>query len=54
MDKVKIPKDIEYILPEIETLHIKISEIINSYLESIIDIKTKAKMSHHLWTEVMK
>jgi len=57
MDKVKIPKDIESlrsILPEIETLKTKIDEIINSYLESIIDTKTKAKIGHQLWIEVMK
>jgi hypothetical protein len=57
MDNVKIPKDIEYlkgILPDIESLKIKITEIINSYLESIVDTKTKTKISHQLWTEVLK
>jgi len=57
MDTVNIPKDNEYlktILPEIEILHVKISDIINSYLESIADTKTKATISHLLWTEVMK
>ena len=57
MDKVKIPKNNEYlksILLEIESLMTKIAEIIDSYLESIVDTKTKAKISHHLWAEVMK
>jgi len=57
MDKVKMPKDSEYlksILPEMENLKIKITEVINSYLESIVDTKTKAKISHQLWIEVMK
>lgn len=57
VDKVKIPKDIKYlktILSEIETLNEKISDIINSYLESIVDTKTKAKISHLLWAEIMK
>jgi hypothetical protein len=56
-DKVKMPKDIEYlksILPEMENLKIKITEVINSYLESIVDTKTKAKIAHNLWTEVLK
>jgi len=52
-----MPKDIEYlksILPEMENLKLKITEVINSYLESIVDTKIKAKIAHNLWTEVLK
>jgi hypothetical protein len=57
MDKVKMPKDSEYlksIFPEMENFKIKITAVINSYLESIVDTKTKAKIAHNLWTEVLK
>lgn len=57
MVKVKMPKDIESlrsILPEIESLKTKITEVINSNLGSIVDTKTKAKIGHQLWVEVMK
>lgn len=40
MDKVKAPKDIEYlksILPNLEGLKAKMAELIDSDLESIVD-----------------
>ena len=57
LNEVKVPKDNKYlkdILPEIESLKTKIAETINSYLESIVDTKTKAKIGHQLWVEVMR
>jgi hypothetical protein len=57
MDKVKAPKDIEYlksILPKLEGLKAKMAELIDYDLESIVDTKTKTKIAHHLRTEVLK
>jgi len=57
LEKVKIPKDKEYfetILPELEKLKKQIDEIVNSYLESILDLKTRAKIEHQLWMEILK
>jgi len=57
LDEVKIPKDDEYlkdILPELEELKAQIEQVINSYLESIVDTKAKAKIGHQLWAEILK
>jgi hypothetical protein len=57
MDKVKAPKDIEYlksILPKLEGSKAKMAELIDSDLESIVDTKTKTKIAHRLRTEVLK
>ncbi len=57
LEKVKIPKDNEYletILPELENLKEVIDKIVNSYLESILDPKTRAKIHHQLWQEILK
>ncbi|MGB9835031.1 MAG: hypothetical protein ACPLPW_08720, partial [bacterium] len=57
MDKVKIPEDKDYlrsILPEVEKLKARIDEIIDSYLESIMDPKIREKLRHQLWSEIMK
>jgi hypothetical protein len=55
--EVKIPQEDEYleaVVPELEGLKAKIDEIINSYLESIINPKVKARIEHQLWAEVLK
>ena len=57
LEKVKIPKDKEYletILPELEKLKKQIDEIVNSYLESILDPKTRTKIEQQLWMEILK
>jgi hypothetical protein len=57
LGEVKVPEDDEYvksILPELEALKTKADEIVGSYLESIVDNKTRAKIEHQLWTEMMK
>jgi hypothetical protein len=45
---------VKSILPELEALKTKADEIVGSYLESIVDNKTRAKIEHQLWTEMMK
>ncbi|TKJ32769.1 hypothetical protein CEE39_04855 [bacterium (candidate division B38) B3_B38] len=56
MDNVKMPKDAEYmkiILPELESLKAQISDIINSYLESIVNSKIRNRIEHRLWMEII-
>ena len=56
IDNVKMPKDVEYmkiILPELEGLKVKISDIINSYLESIVNSKIRNRIEHRLWMEII-
>ena len=57
LTKVRVPKDDEYlktILTELETLKLKIDRIINSYLESILDIKIRKRLREEVWSEISK
>ena len=57
LEKVKNPKDEKYvgaILPELEGLKLHIDKIVNSYLESILDPKTRTKIENQLWQEILK
>ena len=57
LDEVKIPEDEEYlrgILPKIEDLKTRTDKIINSYLESIVNPRGRAKIEHQLWMEIWK
>jgi type I restriction-modification system DNA methylase subunit len=57
LDKVKMPKDesqIKVVLPDLEKLKKKIDEVINSYLESIVNAKTREQLKHLLWQEALK
>ena len=57
LDEVKIPEDEEClrgILPKIEVLKTRTDKIINSYLESIVNKRSRAKIEHQLWTEIWK
>jgi len=57
MSEVHVPKDDEYlksILPEIERLKTKIDEIVNSYLESILDRKIRERVRHEVFMEITK
>ena len=57
LERVKTPKDEGYlktILPELEGLKLRIDKIVNSYLESILDSKTRTKIEHQLWMEILK
>jgi len=55
LEKVKVPKDETYlkkILPELENLKIKIEQIVENYLSSILDPKTRRQIEHQLWQEI--
>jgi len=55
--KVYVPKDKEYlknILPELERLKMRIDEIINSYLETILDPKVRKKIRYEVYLEITK
>lgn len=56
MEKVNIPKDKKYlqgIVLDLEILKNKIDQIVDSYLESIINLKTKERLRHQIWLEIM-
>ncbi|MEW6557033.1 MAG: N-6 DNA methylase [Elusimicrobiota bacterium] len=56
-DTIKIPQNINYlkkILPELLTLKKNIDKIVDEYLSSIIDIKTRVQVSHQLLKEITK
>jgi hypothetical protein len=54
INKVKLPAEdiLLLILPELEKLRAKIDSVINSYLESIISVKTRGLLQHHIWTKL--
>jgi len=57
LHEVNIPENAEYLkalLPELEALKRTHDEIIDSYLESIVSTKTRDKLRHLLWAEIMK
>lgn len=57
LDKVKVPKDeghLDNILSELEELKNRIDQVINSYLESIQNTKTRERLKHLLWVEIVK
>jgi len=57
LDKIKVPKDESHlisILSDLEELKMRTDEIINSYLESIVNTKTREKLEHQLWAEIIK
>ncbi len=54
--RVKMPKDLKYlknIISNLEKLHKENNKVIESYLESIIDVKTQAKIRDLIWQEIM-
>ena len=56
LDRVKMPKDrgyLENIVSDFESIHKENDKIIESYLESIIDVKTQAKIRDLIWQEIM-
>jgi hypothetical protein len=56
LEKVKIPKDagyVEEIISDLEGLHKKNEEMIESYLESIVDVRTQEKIRDLIWQEIM-
>jgi len=55
--EIRVPKDDEYlqnILPELERLKTRIDEIINSYLESILDCRIREKLRHEVYMDITK
>jgi len=57
MESVKVPGDEDYlkaIIPELETLKQKTDEVFENYLVSILDSRTRQRLLHQLWQEVMK
>lgn len=57
LNEVFVPRDDEYlknILGELEELKTKIDEIINSYLETILSRKIRAKVRHEVYMEITK
>jgi len=56
MTEIYVPKDNEYlknILPELEKLKEKTDEIINSYLETILNRNLKARLRHEVFMEII-
>jgi hypothetical protein len=56
LSEINIPTDKNYIqsiLPELEKLKSKTEKVVNSYLESVVDTKTRETLRHSIWTEVM-
>lgn len=57
MTEIYVPKDDEYInsiLPEMERIKTKIDEILNSYLETILDRKIREQLKYAVFTEIIK
>ncbi len=57
LDSVKVPQDedhLEVIVRELESLKRKIDDIIAPYLDSIINVKTKDRISRQLWMEITR
>jgi hypothetical protein len=55
--EVFIPKDdahLNIILPELERLKTRADEILNSYLETILDRKIKERLRHEVYMEILK
>jgi len=56
-DKVQVPQDKGYlgrIVSELEELKTGIDEVINSYLESIVNARTRRRLEQQVWSEIMK
>jgi hypothetical protein len=57
LEQVKIPKDekaLKTIVPKLEKLKANIDKIVQSYLNSILDRKTRVKIAHFVWTELVR
>jgi len=57
LEQVKIPKDekaLKTIVPKLEKLKANIDKIVQSYLNSILDRKTRAKIAHFVWAELVR
>lgn len=57
LSQILVPKDDEYlknILPDLEKLKARTDKIINSYLETILDRKIRARIRHEVYMEITK
>jgi hypothetical protein len=57
MTEIFVPKDdvhLKNILPELERLKTRTDEILNSYLETILDRKIKERLKHEVYMEITK
>jgi hypothetical protein len=57
LTEIYVPKDdayLEGILPELERLKTKADEILNSYLETILDRKIRERLKHEVYMEIAK
>ncbi len=57
MMEVKIPKDDNYlkeITPELELLKSKIDDIINRYIDTVMNRKIREKVRHEVYQEITK
>jgi len=57
LEKVRVPKNDNYlktILPELETLKSRIDRIINSYAETILDVRLRKRLKEEVWAEISK
>lgn len=55
--EIYVPKDDAYlkeILPELERLKTRTDEILNSYLETILDRKVRERLKHEVYMEISK
>lgn len=56
-DSVEVPQDEDYlraITPELEALKQKTEDVFQNYLSSIVDSRTRQRLLHQLWQEVMR
>lgn len=56
MTEVKVPEDEDYlrsILPELERLKARTDEIVESYLESILDPRMRDRLRHEVFSELL-
>jgi len=57
VQEIFVPKDdrdLKSVLPELERIKTKIDEILNSYLETILDRKVRERLKHEVYMEVVK
>ncbi len=57
MEQVKVPQDencLEAIVPELESLKQRIDEVIEPYLNSIVNVRAKGRILRQLWQEITK
>lgn len=57
IEQIKIPKDekaLKIIVPKLEKLKSSLDKVVQSHLNSILDRKTRDKIAHFVWAELVK